>query len=277
MKVLIETVEKVYVKICGKGDPPPPDGLKYDRIFWLHTYLTHGFLAICWALATATEYWGSPISCMNIKGIPNKLLNHHCWIQGIFTIPGPLRNHTGEGMPHQGIGPYFGPDHEIIEPKHHNWYMWLHLILLVQAFWYSFPHTIWSSLEGGKIHYLAQKLHLVNLEDMVEGVKDLSDEEKIKAARQRRSLVLYFVANLGKNNLYAAQYVFVEILNLLNVVAQAYIMNSALDGEFVHYGLRLPELLDKNWTEREDKFVTVRFSIKTSSYLKKFVKSQRDR
>ena len=100
---------------------------------------------------------------------------------------------------------------------------------------------------------------------MVEGVKDLSDEEKIKAARQRRSLVLYFVANLGKNNLYAAQYVFVEILNLLNVVAQAYIMNSALDGEFVNYGLRLPELLDKNWTEREDKFVTVSFIWKNTS------------
>ena len=163
-------------------------------------------------------------------------------------------------MTHQGIGPMIGPgpDYPIYETKHHNWHIWLGLILFGQALWYVFPAEIWSRLEGGKIRLLVQNLHNVNLEDMVDGVKDNDDKNKKEFINQRRSLVLYFAANLGKNNYYAGQYVFMEILNLVNVIAQAYIMNMAFDGEFVKYGLRLPELLNKNYTEREDKFVTVR-------------------
>ena len=160
-------------------------------------------------------------------------------------------------MDHQGVGPVWSPDHEPIETKYHAWHLWLGLILFGQAVWYIFPAQLWARLEGGKINLLVQNLHNAKLENMVVDVKDDNEKDKKEFIQQRRSLVLYFAANLGQNNFYGAQYVLMEILNLANVITQAYFMNAALDGEFFNYGLQLPELLNKNWTEREDKFVTV--------------------
>jgi len=226
-----------------------PKRLIYDRVFKLH-YIVTATILFCLSALGILEQWGEPIMCWS-KGVPDKVLNQYCWIQGTFTVPGPLINTTGEGMIHQGITGSNGPQWE----RQHVFYLWLNLILVGQAILYLLPGEFWRRLENGKMTMLVQDLYKVELEDMLD-VKDKSDDGRIKVACKRRSLVLYFVSNLGRNNLYAAKYVLMEFLNLLNVVGQVYLMNLFFDGEFLHYGLRLPELISKDYMNREDKLTT---------------------
>ena len=91
----------------------------------------------------------------------------------------------------------------------------------------------------------------------LDDVKDESDDDRMKVVNQRRSLVAYFVSNLGLNNLYAYKYVFAEFLNLFNVVGQVYLMNLALGGDFLRLTFELPYLFGRDYMQREDKFTTV--------------------
>ena len=70
MKALTEPVNKIYVWWFALKENPPPLGLMYDRVFKLHFITTTWILGFFYLLSTGREYWGSPIQCFGIKGIP---------------------------------------------------------------------------------------------------------------------------------------------------------------------------------------------------------------
>jgi hypothetical protein len=57
--------------------------------------------------------------------------------------------------------------------------------------------------------------------------------------------------------MYAVRYFFCEILCLVNVIGQMYLMNTFFDGEFMNYGLKVTQFTDMEQGERVDPMVYV--------------------
>ena len=174
-------------------------------------------------------------------------MNYFCWVQGTFTLP---KEQTGG--PHPGLGPF----DDQAEVKHHAWYQWTPLMLFGQALLFYFPFFVWKSLEKGHMEKLVQGLKLMGLWHMF-NIEDSDDEEKVKFAAQRHALVRHFAHNLGHNNLYAGKYVLMELVNLLNIGFQIYLMNVFLGGEFYTYGINMFSIISGDYNTRTDTLTTV--------------------
>lgn len=57
-------------------------------------------------------------------------------------------------------------------------------------------------------------------------------------AAKKRVLVDYLLVHFKQHNMYAVRYFFCELLCLVNIIGQLYLMNTFTGGEFFSYGLR---------------------------------------
>jgi hypothetical protein len=67
----------------------------------------------------------------------------------------------------------------------------------------------------------------------------------------------YVVRTLRTHNLYVFKFVFCEVLNLVNIIGQMYLMNSFLGGEFITYGAEVVSLTTQNMETRVDPMAKV--------------------
>lgn len=76
------------LKLLGSlGQYLKVSGVKTEStLFRMHNKLTTVLLLASSVILTATQYVGSPISCL-IKGIPEHPINTYCWIMSTFTMP----------------------------------------------------------------------------------------------------------------------------------------------------------------------------------------------
>lgn len=63
----------------------------------------------------------------------------------------------------------------------------------------------------------------------------------------------YFVESLNTHNLWALRMIFVEFINVLNVIANIYFVDVFLGGEFSTYGVRVLNFLEADPEERVSK------------------------
>jgi len=205
--------------------------------FRLHYRMTFNILIICSVLSVASTYFGAPIDCMTQKKtVPIEMMNTYCWILGTFTIPAQLTGRVGNNMPHPGIGPTTDPNLIRVtddgDEIHHAWYQWVVFVLFAQALLFYVPHHLWKSWEGGKLKMMIQNLNEQKLDNL--------DTEKEKNRKEQLiATVNYFKRHEGQHQSYVAKYVFCEVLNFVNVIAQMFFMDIFLGGQFLNYGVRI--------------------------------------
>ncbi|RVE45387.1 hypothetical protein evm_009959 [Chilo suppressalis] len=171
-------------------------------------------------LVTSKQFFGEPIHCMSEseKDTDKDAINSYCWIYGTYTLKSRL---SGKNMAYPGVGPLKLEDDEEIK---HTYYQWVCFVLLGQAVMFYTPRYLWKIWEGGRLKVLASDLRSPLV------TKDWSEFRK-------GELVSYLShTNIYTHNMYALRYAFCELLNLLNVVGQIFLLDIFLGGAFRNYG-----------------------------------------
>lgn len=199
-------------------------------------------LLVASLLATANQFIGNNINCM-VEGIPDPIMNSYCWIQGTYTVPSDLPSLTTRDVISPGATAPTAMDnsendvtaysHDEEDYVGHAWYQWVCFVLFIQAMMCYFPHYLWKAMEGGKLSMI------------IKGLEKPSIEEKDDEEKQRRNVVEYLIKTRGTHRRYAYKFFFCEVLNLLNILLQAYLMDEFFGGQFRTYGtevLRISQL-----------------------------------
>ncbi|KAG6448968.1 hypothetical protein O3G_MSEX005805 [Manduca sexta] len=174
-------------------------------------------------LVTSKQFFGEPIHCMSDSDKDNDrdAVNSYCWIYGTYTLRSRFTGIEGKNMAYIGVGPNIAENDEQIK---HTYYQWVCFVLLGQAVMFYTPRYLWKIWEGGRLKALAADLGSPVVS------KDWSDF-------RRGELVSYLhYTNLYTHNMYALRYAFCELLNLVNVVGQIFLLDIFLGGAFRNYG-----------------------------------------
>ncbi|XP_039753949.1 innexin inx2-like [Pararge aegeria] len=194
-----------------------------NNIFRMHYKLTVIILLVFTLLVSTKQFFGEPIHCMSDsdKDHDKEAMNSYCWIYGTYTLKSSLAGIEGKHIAYRGVGPDKGIQAEQIK---HTYYQWVCFVLLGQAAMFYTPRYLWKIWEGGRLKALASEL------DSPMVPKDWSE-------CKRAELVSYLTyTNLYTHNMYALRYAFCEILNLVNVVGQIFLLDLFLGGAFRNYG-----------------------------------------
>lgn len=219
-------------------------------VFRLHYSLTVLILIAFSLIVTTRQYVGNPIDCIHTKDIPEDVLNTYCWIHSTFTLVEPTQSNRNGGYP--GLG----TTTQDKEKKLYRYYQWVCFCLFFQAILFYTPRWMWKSWEGGKIHALMMDL-------------DVGVCSEIEKKQKKKLMIDYLWENLRYNNWYAYKYFFCEVLALINVVGQMFLMDKFFDGAFLTYGLRVIEFLNSDDEDRADPMVEI-FPRMTKCTFRKF-------
>ncbi|XP_076303838.1 innexin family member shaking B isoform X1 [Lasioglossum baleicum] len=106
------------------------------------------------------------------------------------------------------------------------------------------PRWLWKGWEGGKIHALMMDLDIALC----------SEAEK----KQKKKMLLdYLWENLRFHNWWAYRYYLCEVLALVNVVGQMFLMNRFFDGAFLTFGIDVLRFLESDQEDRVDPMIYV--------------------
>ena len=192
-----------------------------NTVFRLHYKATVIILIVFSLLVTGTQYVGDPIDCIaDFDKVPEKVMDTFCWIHSTFTVYSQNATESENSYPYPGVQPQGEGD----SIRYHKYYQWVCFVLLFQAFLFYFPRFLWQTWESGKMEMLVLELN-----------NPVIGEEKEKEFL--KLLVDYFTANMHSHNFYAITFFLCEILNFVNVVAQIYLIDFFLGGQFTTYGL----------------------------------------
>lgn len=194
-----------------------------NAVFRLHYRLTTIILLICSVLVTSHQYFGDPIDCISHNIVKAEVLDRYCWIQKTFSLPSSWSQHVGSRVAYPGVG---HQSKDSTNRVYHAYYQWVCFVLFFQACLFYLPHYLWKAVEGGRLKKLTKK------------IPDAFASEK-KYAEAIHSVLSYMQLCQKTNLRYGLSYVSFEILNLVNVVGQAYLMDCFLGGEFFTYGLQV--------------------------------------
>ncbi|XP_026752543.2 innexin inx2-like [Galleria mellonella] len=200
--------------------------LKFDNVstdnnvFRMHYKVTVIMLLVFTLLVTSKQFFGEPIHCMNNgeKDTDADAVNSYCWIYGTYTLRSKLKGE--EGIAYLGVGPPTENDEQI----KHTYYQWVCFVLLGQAVMFYIPRYIWKIWEGGRLKALAADLS-----------GPIVSQDWLEC--RRGQLISYLTyTNIYTHSAYALRYAFCEILNLVNVVGQIFLLDVFLGGAFRNYG-----------------------------------------
>jgi len=214
-----------------------------NAVFRLHYKITAAVMLSFCVVVSAFQYIGDPINCFGMPGATptmEKVIDEYCWIQSTFTLPNAFNKKVGVEVPHPGIDKWKPGDERVF----HTYYQWVCFVLFFQALFFYIPHYLWKIWEGGLLQTLVMDLRCPTLDDQT---RDKSVD----------TLVNYYVKNLHHHKFYLVKYTFCELMNLVNVIAQIFITDKFLGGEFTTYGIRVAKFINMDQEEREDPMVRV--------------------
>ncbi|KAF0289296.1 Innexin inx2 [Amphibalanus amphitrite] len=209
--------------IKGKG----AGGVHIDnRLFQLHYRVTTTIFLGASALLCTSSLFGSPVNCHHSDPdrISKDVINTYCWVTSTYTLPHQLAKadkYPFSDIPFQGVGTHSATD----EKKYHGYYQWVAFVLFLQGMAFYVPHWLWRVAEGRRLSSLLQQT----------SVPVLDAEDR---ARRLSNTVQYLQASLGSYNGYFYRYCACELLNCINVVANIFITDRFLNGDFLSYGPR---------------------------------------
>ncbi|CAK1596461.1 unnamed protein product [Parnassius mnemosyne] len=194
-----------------------------NNVFRLHYKITVIMLLMFTLMVTSKQFFGEPIHCMSNANEDNDkdAINNYCWIYGTYTLKSRFVGIEGKHMAYAGVGPSKTENDEQIK---HTYYQWVCFVLLGQAVMFYIPHYLWKSWEGGRLKDLAENL-------------SCPIATNVWTEERRCQLLAYFNdLNAYTHNMYALHFAFCELLNLLNVIGQIFLLDLFLGGSFRNYG-----------------------------------------
>jgi len=196
----------------------------------LHKY-TAVILLGCSILVTSKQFFGDNINCMVPGPMDKKVFESFCFMKYTFTMP-PPQDITEEQFAHKELYAHPGvaksPDslYRYEEDSHvfHNYYQWVCFVLFLQAVACYLPWFCWKLKEGGLVAKLlanvsGDPLEKKSLEEQLEGLTEYLANNSKQFDSKARFLLL------------------TQMANLVMVVAQMYIMDIFLGGEFLSMGI----------------------------------------
>ncbi|EFN83092.1 innexin inx1 [Harpegnathos saltator] len=211
-----------------------------SMLFRMHNKLTAVMLLACSAILTATQYVGSPISCI-VQGLPEHVVNTYCWITSTFTMPDAYFRQVGKEVAHPGVSNDFG---DFSARKYYTYYQWVCFALFFQGVLCWLPQWLWNAWENGL------------METIVMGM-NLSMDTKENIEKKKNVLMEYLTLNMKRHTSYVYRYFVCEFLCLVNIIGQLYLMNHFLGGEFFSYGTRVLQFSNMDQEKRVDPMVYV--------------------
>jgi len=211
-------------------------------LFRLHYKITMGLFLACCLLITAIQLVTDPITC-DVKGVSGGIFNAFCWTHATFTLP---YRQLPDGGPvlYPGVGTMDRSDEQHQEEVYHGFYQWVGIALFGQSFTFYIPHFLWKSCEGRKV------------ERLVSGIISPVATEDVKN-KHKAAIAEYFHCNKRRHAMYGARFFICEVLNLINVSLQVYLIDSMLGGEFTTFGLNVLTFAMLDDEERVDPMVKI--------------------
>lgn len=202
------------------------DKTKIDNIvFSLHYEVTVIILVSFSLFVTTNQYIGDPIDCM-IDNIPKKFIDSYCWIYGTYIVSNKINGKIGYDIIQPGVTNFIKDGKS--EIKNYAYYQWIGFVLLFQALLFYIPYYVWKTWENGRIKMLSTNLNIPVL-------------DAVYRAERQSAVVNYVYENLHHHNIYLLRFIFCELLNLMNIIAQILFIDYFLDGEFKTYGIQVVE------------------------------------
>ncbi|XP_065296667.1 innexin shaking-B-like [Dermacentor albipictus] len=216
-----------------------------NEVFRLHYTATVIILLAFCIVVTTKQFVGDPIDCSKSTDVPQSVINTYCWIHATYSVTSLMRRDL-DTIVYPGVGP--GSSTNVLsgtkDHKYHRYYQWVCFMLFFQATLFYLPRWLWKFWEGGKIQALMMDL-------------DVGMCGEAEKKQKKKLLVDYLVSSLKQHDWYVARYFFCELLALVNVVGQMFLMDRFFDGEFLTYGLDVIRFLDQDDEERVDPMVRV--------------------
>ncbi|XP_013382693.1 innexin unc-9-like [Lingula anatina] len=233
-------------------------GLRADEDFYnrLSNRWTVILLIVFSLFINMKQYAGSPIICWVPKHFPSswkKYTNQMCFIEPMYHVPFQERI----------------PDPDLPTP-HFTYYIWIPLVLLVQAAMFYVPRAIWRLMCGSagvnvrSIVLIMEKEENMN-NDKRKGNVDLVTrylERFLMRSRKykldckgyvRRILVGYwcFCVGRAKGNYLFFLFLWCKVLYVLNIIGQMFLLNAFLSTDFHSFGTEImADIMQwRDWTE----------------------------
>ncbi|XP_055613319.1 innexin shaking-B isoform X4 [Uranotaenia lowii] len=210
-------------------------------VFRLHYSITVMILMAFSLIVTTKQYVGNPIDCVHTKDIPEEVLNTYCWIHSTYALKSLFLKKVGSEVPYPGVG---NSDGKSVDKKIYKYYQWVCFCLFFQAILFYTPRWLWKSWEGGKIHALMMDL-------------DIGICSEIEKKQKKKLLLDYLWDNLRYHNWWAYRYYICELLSLINVIGQMFLMNRFFDGEFMTFGLDVITHMEADQEDRMDPMIYI--------------------
>ncbi|XP_050357652.1 innexin inx1 [Nymphalis io] len=212
-----------------------------NAVFRLHNVFTTVLLLTCSVIITATQYVGQPIQCIVGGGLPANVVNTFCWITSTFTMPDAFAREAGKEVAHPGVMNEYDSSQE---KKYYTYYQWVCFVLFFQAIMCYTPKYLWDAFEGGLLRTIVMGLNI--------GVCHAEEKEKKKEV-----IINYLIRHERTHKLYALRYWGCELLCLINIVLQLWMMDAFFNGEFFSYGTRVLGYSEVPQEERYDPMIYV--------------------
>ncbi|CAG0921189.1 unnamed protein product [Notodromas monacha] len=188
-------------------------------IFRLHYTFTVCLLVGASVLISSSQYVGKPIHCAYNKNLfPEAYVESFCWVNSTYYHPHDVQPDPLQAAPH--VRP--GADNVV----HVKYYQWVAMVLLFQAILFYIPRWLWKGFEGG----------------LLERLLITSDARNERSSVTRISS--YLCQNSSKNDWYMYRYFACELVALLNILAQLFLLDWFFGGLFMDYGVRVLEFLE---------------------------------
>nr|XP_031829037.1 innexin shaking-B isoform X1 [Nomia melanderi] len=217
-------------------------------IFRLHYRATVALLLGGCVTLACKSISGSPIHCEASGSVDKVVLETFCWLHTTYSMVHAFNKSLGQAVPYpgvsnsKGVGLHGHTSHPLV--KQHKYYQWVIFFLLLQAILFYTPRWLWKGWEGGKIHALMMDL-------------DIGLCSEVEKKQKKKMLLDYLWENLRFHNWWAYRYYLCEVLALVNVVGQMFLMNRFFDGAFLTFGIDVLRFLESDQEDRVDPMIYV--------------------
>lgn len=199
-----------------------PDRITIENfVFQLHSKVTVTMLIAFSIIITTVQYFGDPIECYTSESIPTHLLNMFCWITTTFSIPSAWQSKVGQDVTYPGVAKMTQDPKDRV---YHAYYQWVCFVLYGQALMFAIPSFLWKMTAQNKITSLVMDL----------------DEHIVQKERKSKcqSLVKFLMRSRGSHAATFYWFMLLEVMNAVNVVAQMFLMDRFLGGNYWSFGLK---------------------------------------
>nr|BCO10881.1 Limax innexin 11 isoform 2 [Ambigolimax valentianus] len=235
-----------------------------DTVDQLHHFVTVYVLAAFALVIGVKEYTTGQLDCWVTNYTMKHFHDHantYCWTHKLYRYPNP--NNLSE-VPYEISPVHGGPANETILETQYlgeiNFYRWITVIFICQAFMFKLPNVIWkecNEYSGTQIEKMVTMIADSSFDSVEKrdtifgGVAEFLEIwlkinrkpfwfMKSRVGRQTKKILQHWMLCMGANtgNYMSTMYLAVKAFFLVNVILQFVILTAFLDFNYWHYGPR---------------------------------------